>query len=234
MGRLLRALNALYFRESGGLNRPPFHDIDATYPSLRVLDRGLEAIQQELEPLLRERDAIPRYHEVSSVETYISGTVNPEKAWRVFMLRWLGGPGLEENQAKCPRTCALLDQVPGVMQAFFSILDGGKSIPAHDGPYLGYLRYHLGLRVPSERPPTIRIKDQFHTWQVGKSILFDDSWNHEVTNESNDLRVVLIVDVLRPMSAPAHAINWLTTKVLARYSAGTREARRNLANYQPH
>jgi len=231
--RLKRALNALYFWESGGLNRPALFDIDATYPSLRVFDRNVDVIQKELELLLREREAIPRYHEVAPTETYISGTFNTEKAWRVFMLRWSNGAGLEGNQAKCPKTSALIDRVPGVIQAFFSILEAGKSIPAHDGPYLGYLRYHLGLRVPPENPPTIRVKDHFHTWEVGKSILFDDSWNHEVINRSKDVRVVLIVDVLRPMRFPAHALNWFSTSVLSRFTKEAKETRQNLANYQP-
>jgi aspartate beta-hydroxylase/beta-hydroxylase len=61
------------------------------------------------------------------------------------------------------------------------------------------VRYHLGLVVPEENPPTIRIKDQYHTWQAGQSILFDDSWNHEVMNNSKSDRVVLIVDIRRPM-----------------------------------
>ena len=45
----------------------------------------------------------------------------------------------------------------------------------------------------------MRVKDQLHTWEEGKSILFDDSWNHEVYNKSDDLRVVLLVDIFRPM-----------------------------------
>ncbi len=232
--RVLRALNALYYRDAGGESRPPFFDIDATYPSLRVLDQNLAVIQAEVEALLSERQAIPRYHEVSAQETYISGTVKPEKAWRVLMLRWMAGGGLEANIAKCPRTSALLDRIPGVTQAFVSILDGGKPIPAHDGPYLGYLRYHLALKVPAEKPPSIRIKDQVHTWQVGKSILFDDSWNHEVMNESNDIRVVLIVDVMRPMSFPANAVNWFVARVLSPLDPSSRAARKNLANFQPH
>jgi aspartyl/asparaginyl beta-hydroxylase (cupin superfamily) len=39
-----------------------------------------------------------------------------------------------------------------LFQAFFSILDGGKSIPRHAAPYRGYLRYHLGLKVPKLLP----------------------------------------------------------------------------------
>jgi aspartyl/asparaginyl beta-hydroxylase (cupin superfamily) len=53
--------------------------------------------------------------------------------------------------------------------------------------------------VPAERPPRIRMRDEIYTWKEGESILFDDSWDHEVFNDSSELRAVLIVDVLRPM-----------------------------------
>jgi aspartate beta-hydroxylase/beta-hydroxylase len=104
-------------------------------------------------------------------------------------------------------TCAALDRVPGVFQALFSILDPGKSIPSHEGPYRGYLRYHLGLIVPEQDPPQIRIKDQIYTWREGEDMLWDDTWEHEVTNHCKDRRVVLIVDIRRPMPLPLTALN---------------------------
>jgi aspartate beta-hydroxylase/beta-hydroxylase len=100
------------------------------------------------------------------------------------------------------------------MQAFFSILDGGKSIPAHCGPYRGYLRYHLALVVPQNHPPSIRVKDQHYTWQEGSGVLFDDSWDHEVTNTSDSDRVVLIVDIRRPMPLPFDALNRFVIAVM--------------------
>lgn len=228
--RALDLLNRLFRRHVGGAQRPPFFDIDATYPSLRLLDRNYPVIREELLAVLQEQERIPRYHEISKAETYISGTVDPAKSWRVFMLAHVSG-GIPTNQARCPRTSALLGQIPGLLQAFFSILDPGKSIPAHDGPYLGYLRYHLALLVPSVDPPSMRVKDQVHTWREGHSILFDDSWNHQVYNTSPERRVVLIVDVVRPMAWPLHAINWLVTRVLARYSEEVREIRTNVTRY---
>jgi len=228
--RALGLLNRLFRRHVGGARRPPFFDIDATYPSLRLLDRNYPIIREELLAVLQDQERIPRYHEISKAETYISGTVDPAKSWRVFMLAHVSG-GIPTNQARCPRTSALLDQIPGLLQAFFSILDPGKSIPAHDGPYLGYLRYHLALLVPSVDPPSMRVKDQVHTWREGHSILFDDSWNHQVYNTSPERRVVLIVDVVRPMAWPLHAINWLVTRVLARYSEEVREIRTNVTRY---
>lgn len=216
-------LNGRYRKSAGGDNRPAFYDIDKTYPSLRILDKNYDVIRDEMEAVLAYKARIPRYHDIGAAETYISGTVDPDKDWKVFMLQCIMGAP-KTNQAKCPRTTALIQQIPNVYQAFFSILDPGKSIPAHNGRYLGYLRYHLGLRVPKNNPPSMRVKDQIHTWEERRSILFDDSLNHEVYNKSDDLRVVLIVDVLRPMPLHLHAANWLFTRVLCRQSEEGKQA----------
>ncbi|MBI5716935.1 MAG: aspartyl/asparaginyl beta-hydroxylase domain-containing protein [Burkholderiales bacterium] len=227
---LLRTLNYAFFLEAGGEQRPAFFDIDATYPALRLLDRHRDEIRRELEPLLAERGRIPQYHEVDRTQADISGQGAADKAWRVFMLKWVAG-GVAANRARCPRTAALLDGVPGVISAFFSILEPGKCVPAHDGPYLGYLRYHLALKVPAENPPSIRIKDTTHTWVDGGSILFDDSWNHEVYNGASEMRVVLIVDVPRPMRWPYRLANWAALRLLGPLSDEARLAAKNIRKY---
>jgi aspartyl/asparaginyl beta-hydroxylase (cupin superfamily) len=224
------ALNWRVSRHAGGARRPPFYDIDATYPSLRILDRAYPVIREEMEGVLHYKERIPRYHDLDRAESYIAGSEDPEKNWRVFMLWSMAGTP-KANQARCPRTTALLRQIPNLYQAFFSILDAGKSIPAHSGSYFGYLRYHLGLRVPTSNPPTMRVKDQFHTWEAGRSILFDDSWNHEVVNRSDDIRVVFIVDVLRPMPFRLHAANWILTRLLMRHSEEARQVMANIKKY---
>lgn len=208
-------LNRLYRVSGAGPKRPVFHDIDKIKPELRRLDQNFETIRREMEGVLANAHQIPKYHEIAPRETYISGTVDTDKAWRVFMLRSpLGRP--VSNQERCPETTKLVHEIPGVFQAFFSILEPGKSIPAHCGDYLGYLRYHLALRVPANKPPSIRIKDQHHTWVERESVIFDDSWEHEVYNQSEDIRVVLIVDFLRPMTPIADAANWIAIRALAK------------------
>lgn len=179
--------------------------MEEIYPSLKVLQENWPAIREELEEVLPLQNEIPRYHDLDKIQYTISGKYHQEKSWKVFLFEILGYK-VEKNRIQCPKTAALLDQIPDKFQAFFSILDPGKSIPAHDGPYRGYLRYHLGLITPQENPPSIRIKDQIYTWEEGKDVFFDDSWNHEVMNNSSEKRVILIVDVLRPMP-------WLPDKV---------------------
>lgn len=195
---LLDGVNRFFDLYTGGRRRPVFFDVGATCPELLALDRDQAAIRAELLGLMAEKGSIPRYHDLDGMQHYISGRFDADKDWKVFYLYAMGEKPAP-NRAKCPQTAALLDRVPGLFQAFFSILDGGKSIPAHRGPYRGYLRYHLGLVVPEVDPPSIRIKDQHYTWEVGRSIMFDDSWDHEVTNKAGADRVVLIVDIRRPM-----------------------------------
>jgi aspartyl/asparaginyl beta-hydroxylase (cupin superfamily) len=210
---LLVPLNKFYDLHTGGPKRPIFFDIATTRPELLELDRNFPIIREELMAVLPEKRMIPRYHEIDQMQYNISARVNPDRDWKVFPLNLMGVKP-EAFCARCPRTMTLLDGIPGLFEAFFSILEGGKSIPAHEGPYRGYLRYHLGLLVPEENPPSIRLKDQIYTWKEGESVLFDDSWEHEVYNQSHGDRVVLIVDIRRPMPLPFDAVNRLAQRIM--------------------
>jgi len=210
---LLDPLNRFFDIYTGGTRRPVFFDVDATCPALRELDRNFPAIRDEVAGILPRKANLPRYHDLDEMQTDISAVGDPDRSWKVIFLYAMGEKPAE-NVALCPKTSALLDGVPGLFQAFFSILEAGKSIPAHEGPYRGYLRYHLGLVVPEQSPPSIRIKDQHYTWQEGQSILFDDSWNHEVINACPHDRVILIADIRRPMPFPFDPCNRIAQKVM--------------------
>ena len=210
---LLIPLNKFYDLHICGPNRPVFFDIAATRPELLELDRNFQVIREELMAILPEKRAIPRYHELDQMQYNISARVDPDKDWKVYPLNLMGVKP-EAFCGRCPRTTALLEGIPGLFEAFFSILEGGKSIPAHEGPYRGYLRYHLGLLVPENNPPSIRLKDQVYTWKEGESVLFDDSWEHEVYNQCAEDRAVLIVDIRRPMPLPFDAVNRLAQSIM--------------------
>jgi len=185
--------------------RPAFYDIEATAPELRRVDAGLDEIRREVLEILPRTAELPRYHDVDESQRGISG--HGPGNWRVLFLHHWGAGGALPNAALCPRTVELIESVPGVLQAFLSILEPHKSVPAHNGPTLGTLRYHAALQVPEKNPPTIRVKDQRYTWKLGESVLFDDSLEHEVYNESDGVRVVLIIDVMRPLPFHLNLVN---------------------------
>ena len=207
-----KLLNKLCFLAAGGNKRPIFYDVNQYYPSLQLLEDNVETIKAEFQQVLKSKANLPRYHELDDVQQEISETTNND--WKVFMLE-VAGENADIGD-RCPNTRALIKQIPHVNQAFFSILDPKKSVPAHDGPYCGYLRYHLGLQIPKGNPPKIRITDQYYTWVQDKGVLFDDSFDHEVINNSDDIRAVLLVDVLRPMPNWLHRLNLRWTRFVGR------------------
>ena len=218
-------VNQFFARYVGGNRRPVIFNIDEVCPALHEITRGYPKIRAECERLLDQRVPMPLYHDLDAGERAISAVLDPDKKWSVFMLYVLGHkPKL--NRALCPETCRLLDRVPNLVQAFFSVLEPGKSVPRHEGPYLGYLRYHLGLRVPRENPPRLIVNSHEYVWKEGEAVLFDDSWEHEVVNRSKELRAVLIVDVLRPMPMLPSLVNRFVTRGIMRPTYGRSLARK--------
>ena len=203
--------------------RPTYFDIEKTYPALHRVSEAYPAIRREFENLMANSSELPQYHELDAGERAISSTT--PKRWNVFMLEIMGHRPAA-NRAWCPETCRALARVPNMIQAFFSILEPGKSVPEHEGPYLGYLRYHLGLRVPSQDPPKLIVNRQDYVWKEGEAVLFDDSWPHSVVNASTETRAVLIVDVRRPLPAAPDLVNRFLLDVVGRHTYGRHVARK--------
>ncbi|TWT43282.1 aspartyl/asparaginyl beta-hydroxylase domain-containing protein [Botrimarina hoheduenensis] len=225
MPALRELANRWYRRGVGDAARPVVHRIEAVCPALRTLEtpENFDAIRSELLALLPHRKGIPKYHDLDPGRGHLSSEADGDASWRVFMLYAMGAKPAE-NRARCPRTCELVEAIPDLFQAFFSILEPHKSVPPHEGPYAGYLRYHLPLVVPTDKPPRMRIRDHWHTWREGEGLLFDDHWEHEVENHSDQVRVVLIVDILRPLPWLRDRVNRLVTRTLLRRRYGQRIA----------
>jgi aspartate beta-hydroxylase len=122
-------------------------------------------------------------------------------AWTVLPLFDGYGRTIAETAARCPRTAALAAGLPGAgepgFMAYFSVMQPHTHIRRHVGRTNLRLRYHLGLEVP-ERDVYLRVHDRIATWHEGRCIVFDDSYEHEVFQQSDRRRVVLIVDAPHP------------------------------------
>jgi len=166
------------------------------------LERDWRPIRREADELLAHRSLLPTFQEISKDQTRIS----PDDRWRVFFLYGFGMRS-ELGCALCPETAAVLDRIPDLETAFFSVLAPGKHVPRHRGVSRAYVRCHLGLRVPhaTERC-RMEVDGREIRWGEGTTILFDDTRPHEVWNDTNEERVVLLLDVRRPMTPKAQAL----------------------------
>jgi beta-hydroxylase len=134
-------------------------------------------------------------------------TLAQDRGWRTAPLLSYGFRD-EALIAQCPETWRLLQNVPGLVGAMFSILEPGRFLPPHRGPYNGVLRLHLGLIVPepSERIG-IRVGHQILHWEEGRALIIDDTAEHEAWNDTDHTRVVLFLDFARPLRFPARLLN---------------------------
>ena len=174
-----------------------------TFPWAAELEMDWKMIRAELDAVMVYRDQMPSFQDILKEVS----TIQTDNDWKTFFLAGIG-MDCRDNATRCPETMRLLGKIPGMKTAFFSILSPRKHIPAHRGAYNGVLRFHLGLLVPQPREQVrIRIGNDFRNWTEGKALIFDDTYNHEVWNDTDGYRVVLFVDFTRPLKQPWHWFN---------------------------
>jgi beta-hydroxylase len=184
----------------------------ADFPWAATLEGRWRDIRAEAERVLALRDVVPAFQDVSPDQYRIS----PDDQWKTFWLRGFG------HRSKiccdfCPLTAGLVDGVPGVENAFFSILAPGKHVIPHRGVFKGIINYHLGLIVPEKQDCCrMRVGDRFFHWEEGESRIFDDTREHEVWNDTDQHRVVLMLQFRRPLRSPGRQVRDLFIEVLKR------------------
>ncbi len=174
-----------------------------SFPWVRRVESRWTRIRHELDSLMSVVDLLPGFEEIQVEQCDLT----TDKRWKIFPLfaygHWVG-----RNRFRCPETVNALHEIDGLQAAMFSILQPGKILEPHRGPYSGVLRYHLGLRIPKpESQCGIRVGEDTRNWYEGKSLVFDDSHMHNAWNHSDRDRVVLFVDFARPLPAQISMLN---------------------------
>ncbi len=141
---------------------------------------------------------VPRFHDVMPAQADISA--NDGRDWRVFIMKAYGVTQ-EKNLRRVPTVAAILDEAPEVMSATLSFLAPGKHIPEHRGPFRAILRFHLMLSMPCDDSGipvcVMNIDGVPYRLGDGESLLWDDTYRHEVWNRSDQVRIALLLDVWR-------------------------------------
>jgi ornithine lipid ester-linked acyl 2-hydroxylase len=217
---------------------PAFERNLSEYPALAVLAENYPIIRAECESLIQSQLRIPGMEELTS---YTAGGIH-QIAWKSFMFK--SGEFIEENCALAPKTAALLRGLPGIYTAFFSVLEPHQHIKAHWGYWKGFVRYHLGVLIPDNNAagkcwirinPEAQARDgdreaiaqgETYHWHNGEAVLFDDTFLHDAANETDQVRVVLFLDVARKMPWPLALLNRLFLWI-AHQDKSVREIRKN-------
>lgn len=173
-------------------NDGPYLDSDI-YNWTGELEKNIDIIRNESRELNWLK--VPFFHNIQKKQKPLS----QDSMWRVFHLYYNGTPILK-NHKFLPKTASLIEGIPHLRSAMLSYLPEGKSIPPHRGPYKGVIRYHLGIALPQlDSNFGIIVDGLRNQWREDNSFFIDDSFIHYVWNHTNEPRVILIVDVERPL-----------------------------------
>lgn len=189
------------FKSNSTIGDKPFFD-KMLLRAAPDLEKNFKAIRDEAKQVLKRYDEITPFQMISPDQTHLSN----DDRWKMFFLK-AANIRFEKNLAMMPKTKALLERNPEICSAYLSVLGPRKYLPPHCGPWAGVLRAHLGLIIPDTDNCFIRVADQTYHWKNGEVVYFDDTYKHEAFNNTDKLRVVLFMDILRPMKFPYNLIN---------------------------
>lgn len=178
---------------------PPVLDPRAHFAAGARFVEAWRALRDEALSVAERLPEVPRFHEIMPEQTEISA--NDARDWRMFIIKAYGAE-VPANKARCPTLASIVADLPEVLSASYSFMAPGKHIPAHRGPFRGVLRFYLALsmpRLPDGRPGAVlRVADRAYRLEDGDFMLWDDTYPHEVWNESDQVRAVMLLDVWRP------------------------------------
>ena len=177
---------------------PATLDSEHYFPNAKRFTERWTDIRHEALAVAGMLNQVPRFHDIMPAQADISA--NDGRDWRVFIMKAYGVT-VQENLRRCPTVAALLDEAPEVVSAILSFLAPRKHVPEHRGPFRGILRFHLMLSMPRDGngvPACVMNIDGVpYRLGDGESLLWDDTYSHEVWNRSDQVRIALLLDVWR-------------------------------------
>lgn len=186
------------------------------WPWIADVERATPTIRRELDAYL-DRASFPHVAAMSGLDPDSEeGKISVpgiKGTWRTLLL-FANGQWIDETARHFPETVACFRHIHPKANLGFSALEPRSHIETHVGPNRGALRFQLPVIVPGEYGDCrIRVGDRMLKWVEGEALMFDLSTNHEAWNDTDALRVLLMVEIEMPLPRPQ---SWLNR--LAQYS----------------
>ena len=171
---------------------PKYFYRTSEFPVLKPLTENWTIIKDELITLLANKSD---KNWMTTFPDYVENKNN--QVWKVYSFLFFLMKS-KKHADKCPKTAELIYSIPTILSCDFSFLPAQTKIKPHEGYTRMVLRCHLPLIVPVGNQCGIRVGNETHFWKEGELVIFDDSFEHEAWNNSNEDRVVLMFDIPNP------------------------------------
>ena len=184
-----------------------FYD-DSNFPWLAELESQTGAIREELLSAMQSKAEGFRPYVTRPAGAPLDKwkDLNHSPRWSAYFF-WKDGVRFDEACARCPRTAAAVEAVPVMNSAhfgptiMFSVLAPRTHLPSHSSSTNARLIVHLPLVVPPGC--RFRVGNETREWREGKAWVFDDTIDHEAWNDSDEYRVILMIDIWNPLLTQA-------------------------------
>ena len=164
------------------------------FPVAAELEEAFPDILKEVRRLLLRYERFPNFQDISPHQSFLSS----DERWKMFFLKGVG-VRLDRNAEELPAIMAVLDRHPEIISGYLSILGPWKMLSPHEGPWSGVLRMHLGIIIPDIDACTMIVDGEPRHWEQGKIMVFDDTYMHSAVNETDGLRIILMMDQIKPL-----------------------------------
>ena len=206
-------LNCLLFLSTHKKARKPFLDL-ADFPDLSLVKEEWEVIRKEALSIMDDNifEQTIKPGEDSSYD--IGFRTFFKYGWSKFYCTWYGYTHASALQ-NCPKTVEIVNRIPSVNGAMFTLLPPGSQLTRHCDPIGCSLRYHIGLSTPNDDDCYINIDGSSYSWRDGDAILFDETYLHFARNDTDTPRLILMLDVERPMGLFGRGFNLVYKRLVA-------------------
>jgi aspartate beta-hydroxylase len=170
-------------------------------PWIEGFEAQTETIRRELLQLLPSEHGRERVFTATDVEQQNLRGVGQPPSWNGYYF-YRHGVRRDDNCASCPATAAAVDALPLSRvpehgpEVLFSVFTAGTHLLPHRGVTNTRVVAHLPLVVPADC--ALNVGGEVHAWKEGRVVVFDDTYEHEAWNRSQETRVVLILDLWNP------------------------------------
>ena len=163
----------------------------STFPQLQLLQDNWQTIRDE---------AVALYSggQIAVKNDLPASSFYRDNRWKSFYLKVYDN-NIPSARTLAPKTCALIDRIPGMNIALFAVLMPGKSLSRHHDPFALSLRYSLGLSTPNSEKCGLMVNGEPYIWRDGDGVLFDETYLHSAYNDTDRPRIILMTDIDRPL-----------------------------------
>lgn len=151
--------------------------------------QNADSIQQEVLKFWKSKEISPYFNKQM---------VSEQNGYKTLSLRWWSIE-FYQNQAALPLLSKWMSKRSDVLTLSINVLESKTQILPHMGDTNAIVRGHYGIQIPESLPACgIRVRNDLKSWKNNAWLWFTDAHEHETWNNSDQTRIVLLMDVLKP------------------------------------